>query len=95
MCRELCNECHTSDNYEANHGIVQGSLLHNWKKQQAAFLKRTLGVKQVTSSHPFSSPLLFLSSRSVVSCGQNYCSVTLSTRYHRLWWKFSGVRLLK
>ena len=46
-CRELCNECHTSDNYEFNNGIQPGSLLYNWQVQQAAFLKRTIRVKQV------------------------------------------------
>ena len=45
--RELCNECHTSDDYEKNNGIVPGSLLYNWQGQQAAFLKDTIGVKQV------------------------------------------------
>ena len=44
---ELCNECHTSTNYEKSNGIVPGSLLYNWQVQQAAFLKHTIGVKQV------------------------------------------------
>jgi len=51
-CRELCNECHTSDNYELNNGIVPGSLLYNWQVQQAAFLKHTIGVQQVRGRHP-------------------------------------------
>jgi len=44
--RQLCNECHTSDNYELNRGIASGSILYNWELQQSAFLKRTIGVKQ-------------------------------------------------
>ena len=48
--RELCNECHTSDNYEFNHGILPGSLVYNWQVQQAAFLKHTIGVQQVRGS---------------------------------------------
>ena len=28
---ELCNECHTSDNYEIKKGLVAGSLLYNWQ----------------------------------------------------------------
>ena len=43
----MCNECHTSDNYESNNGIVPGSLLYNWLLRQSAFLKDSLGVKQV------------------------------------------------
>ncbi len=46
-CRELCNECHTNDNYELNNNIQPGSLLYNWQGRQAAFLKHTIGVKQV------------------------------------------------
>ena len=46
-CRELCNECHTDDNYEVNNNIQPGSLVYNWEVQQAAFLKHTIGVKQV------------------------------------------------
>ena len=53
-CRELCNECHTSDNYEVNAGIVPGSLLYHWQVQQAAFLKHTIGVKQVRCGTPLS-----------------------------------------
>lgn len=45
--RELCNECHTSDNYEKNNGILQGSLLYNWEVKQSAYLKRSIGVRQV------------------------------------------------
>ncbi len=30
-CRELCNECHTSDNYEKNLGTTPGELLYNWQ----------------------------------------------------------------
>ena len=47
--RELCNECHTNDNYEINNDIQPGSLVYNWEGQQAAFLKHTIGVQQVCS----------------------------------------------
>lgn len=46
---QLCNECHTSDNYEANNGIQPGSLLYNWLVKQSAFLKHDIGVKQMVS----------------------------------------------
>ena len=46
-CRELCNECHTNDNYELNNDIQPGSLVYNWEGKHAAFLKHTIGVKQV------------------------------------------------
>ena len=48
-CRELCNECHTSDNYELKNGILPGSLLYHWQVHQAAYLKHTIGVQQVRS----------------------------------------------
>ncbi len=28
---ELCNECHTTDNYEIDRGLSPGQLLYNWQ----------------------------------------------------------------
>lgn len=46
---QLCNECHTSDGYEKNNGIVPGSLLYGWLKKNSEYMKNTLGVKQMVS----------------------------------------------
>eukprot|EP00208_Stichococcus_sp_RCC1054_P002221 CAMPEP_0206134838 /NCGR_PEP_ID=MMETSP1473-20131121/243_1 /ASSEMBLY_ACC=CAM_ASM_001109 /TAXON_ID=1461547 /ORGANISM="Stichococcus sp, Strain RCC1054" /LENGTH=663 /DNA_ID=CAMNT_0053526467 /DNA_START=573 /DNA_END=2564 /DNA_ORIENTATION=+ len=47
---ELCNECHTSDNYEINRGLVPGSILYNWQVEMSAYLKTTLGVKSMVTN---------------------------------------------
>ena len=30
-CRELCNECHTDDNYESKLGLTPGNLTYNFQ----------------------------------------------------------------
>ena len=35
-CRELCNECHTGDNYEINLGKTAGTLVYNWQVRRAS-----------------------------------------------------------
>ena len=31
LCRELCNECHTDDNYESSRGLMPGNLTYNFQ----------------------------------------------------------------
>ena len=31
LSRELCNECHTSDNYEISRNLMAGELVYNWE----------------------------------------------------------------
>ena len=34
---ELCNECHTADNYEIDRGLPPGQLLYNWQVRAGRF----------------------------------------------------------
>ena len=59
MGRELCNECHTSDNYEKGLGQVPGTLLYNW---QVPPPPAELSVFEHASCGPFSVAMPFLRS---------------------------------
>mmetsp|Transcript_2656 Transcript_2656/g.7895 ORF Transcript_2656/g.7895 Transcript_2656/m.7895 type:complete len:654 (-) Transcript_2656:3455-5416(-) len=47
---ELCNECHTTDNYEIKRGQVAGTLVYNWQREMAGYLKTGLKVKQMVAN---------------------------------------------